>query len=377
MKFDLRGHSHLITIAGSRAYGMDGPESDVDLKGVAIPPREYFHGCLRRFEQAASPTDLAVFVQDLTVDEQAIASSVKLEGTVYHIVKFVKFAAEANPNILEVLFCRDAEVRLSTTIGERLRECRDLFVSARARTSFGGYAAGQLKRLKAFRRWIEVPPVAPPTRAEFGLPDRPVAPPDRLTVANAAVDREIASWRAELPGLDDAAADELRRRLSALLVRAMPTSEVAESRTSAGTIGPGPDLDAAIRREKAYQDASREWSRYLQWRSRPESARGAAEARHGYDTKHAAHLVRLLKMGCEVMSTDRVEVWRGGIDAEELREIRAGAWSFERLLEHVESLQAALDAAGAAEALPIPEAPDRIAIDGLRIELVESALYRN
>ena len=37
-------------IAGSQAYGLDTPESDLDLRGVCIPPRRYLLG-LSSFEQ--------------------------------------------------------------------------------------------------------------------------------------------------------------------------------------------------------------------------------------------------------------------------------------------------------------------------------------
>lgn len=42
----------LLTKHGSQAYGTSTPESDLDVKGVAVAPRECYLGFLRRFEQA-------------------------------------------------------------------------------------------------------------------------------------------------------------------------------------------------------------------------------------------------------------------------------------------------------------------------------------
>ena len=50
MEFNLAEHTILLVLHGSHAYGMARPESDVDLRGIAIPPPEYFHGYLKHFE---------------------------------------------------------------------------------------------------------------------------------------------------------------------------------------------------------------------------------------------------------------------------------------------------------------------------------------
>lgn len=47
--------------------------------------------------------------------------------------------------------------------------------------------------------------------------------------------------------------------------------------------------------------------------------------RHGYDTKNAAHLIRLLRMSIEFLDTGSLRVLRQ--DAEELLEIKRGLWS--------------------------------------------------
>lgn len=54
------------------------------------------------------------------------------------------------------------------------------------------------------------------------------------------------------------------------------------------------------------------------------------------NTKHAMHLVRLLRMGEEILSEGVVRVKRP--DAEELLSIRNGAWSYEKLLEYADKM---------------------------------------
>jgi len=56
----------------------------------------------------------------------------------------------------------------------------------------------------------------------------------------------------------------------------------------------------------------------------------------GYDTKNASHLIRLLKMGIELLSTGELIVERP--DSQMLLEIKRGEWSLERVLKYSEEL---------------------------------------
>ncbi len=59
------------------------------------------------------------------------------------------------------------------------------------------------------------------------------------------------------------------------------------------------------------------------------------------NSKHASHLVRLMRMGYEIMSIGKVIVYRP--DAEELLSIKNGEWSYEKVMEETERMQKQLD----------------------------------
>ena len=363
----------LLTVAGSRAYGLHRPGSDVDLKGVAIPPRRYLHGFARRFEQADSSAHLAPFAALLNVEERQAVAETKLEGSVYHLVKFFGLAADANPNILDALFCRDDEVRLVHPLGARLREHRQLFLSAKAKHTFSGYAAAQMKRIQLHRRWLIQPPKGAPSRGEYGLPERTLIPADQLMAAQAAVRTQLDRWELDLSMLDPMEAERLRERIEEVLVE---RSVAADTRfyDAARSIGLDDNLILVMDRERRYESARKEWEQYVRWGRERNPERAALEAKFGYDAKHAAHLVRLLAMGREILTTGQVNVWRGGRDAELLLAIRGGAWTFDQLMQHAQDADAELEQIYRTGSFAVPKQVDRDALDRLCVSLVEEGL---
>lgn len=117
--------------------------------------------------------------------------------------------------------------------------------------------------------------------------------------------------------------------------------------------------------ERGYRAALKEWQQFERWRAERNPARAALEERHGYDTKHAMHLCRLLKMGREVLVDGVVLVRRP--DADWLRGIRDGALSYEQLIEwagpYVEAPPDWI------EQSRLPAAPNAEAAEALVVEL--------
>lgn len=123
--------------------------------------------------------------------------------------------------------------------------------------------------------------------------------------------------------------------------------------------------------EAAYRGALKHWNHYQVWRRDRNPARAELEARYGYDTKHAMHLLRLLRMGMEILETGKVHVYRP--DREWLLGVRNGLLEYEELLALAAEYEARLVTLQATSTLP--EAPDVEQVEALVIALQEDYLW--
>lgn len=127
-----RANRILTVVGGSHAYGTATPTSDRDVRGVALPPPAWLLGF--------SPQETRWTVESRTPRDDVV---------IHALPKFCRLALNANPTILDVLFCHDDDVLTATTWGLELRHMREAFLSKRAYQSFSGYAAGQLQRMRS------------------------------------------------------------------------------------------------------------------------------------------------------------------------------------------------------------------------------------
>lgn len=116
----------LLCLGGSHAYGLNTPESDIDLRGVATERLEELIG-LSSFEQ---------FTNERT------------DTVIYGLRKFVNLLLNCNPNIIEILGLDEEDYFVLTQSGKLLRDNIDLFLSKKAAQAFSGYATSQLYRIK-------------------------------------------------------------------------------------------------------------------------------------------------------------------------------------------------------------------------------------
>jgi hypothetical protein len=125
----IEDHTILSVVVGSRAYGLHGPASDHDRRGVYAAPTALF------WRLDKPPTHL-----DGPLDEQFS----------WEIERFCALALQANPTVLEVLW--SPIVERVTDEGHRLLAARRAFLSTRVAETYGNYARDQLNRVEARRR---------------------------------------------------------------------------------------------------------------------------------------------------------------------------------------------------------------------------------
>lgn len=342
----------LLVRHGSHAYGTNTATSDEDFKGIAIPPKNYFLGTMHRFEQA-----------ELKAPDP--------DAVIYDIRKFFNLAADCNPNIIEVLHTDPSDHFLVDPIGEIILEHKDAFLSKKIKHTFLGYSIAQLKRIKTHKRWIMNPPTHPPTRKELGLPEQTLIPADQLMAAQAEIQKELDRFQFDfMEGLEESRKIEVRNTVTGMLAELKITTD-QHWQASARKIGLSDNFIQLMQREREYAGAKREWDQYQNWKKTRNMARAMLEEKFGYDTKHAYHLVRLIRMCREILTTGVVLVKRP--DREELLAIRNGAWTYDQLIEFAEREEQKLNELYNMSNV-LPKSPNKEMLDKLCIKLVEKSL---
>jgi len=342
-----------LTVHGSRSYGTALPESDYDFKGIAIPPKDYYFTLLNKFEHVDKFNDV--------------------DCTIYELRKFCSLAVKCNPNILEILFTDPNMFVIKHPIMDRLIENRHLFVTKKARWSFAGYAYSQLKRINNHYKWLKNPITQKPTRKEFDLPEHTLIPSDQLKAAEALITKKLDQWNFDFDVIEDRdkrleLQAKIHNTLSEIVGASMFLGNDKLYKYAAVHTALNQNVIDIVNKEKKYKSKMNEWTSYNKWKEERNPERAALEAKFGFDAKHAMHLIRLLRMSEEILTTGEVIVKRP--DAEELLEIRNGAWSYEQLIEWATAQDKKLQKLYETTNI-IPHEPDRNVINKICIEMIE------
>lgn len=308
----------MTCLSGSKAYGTSLPTSDTDIRGIFV----------------AEPKSIRTpwyTIGEYTMPDQE-------DGKLYELNKFMELYVDMNPNIIELMFVRESEILTATPEYWELRREAQSLLSSKVAFKFSGYAMAQLKRIKGHDKWINNPqPVDVPSQLEF------------FRLVNNYTEEKILKHKDFLSALS---------RLEGLATL-VPLGNhlygvVFDNRES---VAPMFNPDGSIRK-LVYEDIPEEIKKrspmfivkylsedhklakekhrnYWTWKENRNSARHELETKFGYDTKHAMHLVRLMRMAREILETGEVNVWRS--DHEELLGIRAGSLSYDDLIEWAEN----------------------------------------
>lgn len=353
---------------GSQAYGTNLPTSDVDYAGIFIPPVEYFFG-LQAFDLLSEQSE----------DDRSY----------YSLRKYANLAVANNPNVLELLFVEEADVLLRTPASDELRHNRHLFLSQRCQKTFVGYAKAQLHRIRTHTKWLSQE-----------LEDIKTLWP---YVANSHVNRGWVAWRFGA-NMVNRVEQEFDKNISFYIRNNLPMDllrvardhfhhecseayepQLLEAFRGSSIICPEKDDPRFLKDEVVgvnktpvkvfqkhlYDEAKKKRDQYVTWMAERNPARHETELQFGYDTKHAMHLIRLLRAGFEILTTGDLHVHRP--DAGELLDIRAGKWTYEQITEHADEMVAKIDNFPGSQ-MAVPATPNINAINELVVRITKEHL---
>jgi predicted nucleotidyltransferase len=299
----------------------------------------------------------------------------KVESVLFDLTKLVRLCAAGNPNALEILFADERDWVFSTPLFRRLHAERHRFLSGKVEQTYLGYALSQLRRIKTHRVWLLSPPEKEPTRADYGLPEQATLSADDQNRIEQAIAERTRGWGIETIEMSKADRIALRARLTEFLTDVLTCGEDCsedeldsqQRRVAAVSLGLPRSVLRALDAERKYRAARRHWESYLRWKEERNPDRAGLEAQFGYDTKHAAHLVRLMRTGIELLETGKLSVRRA--DAAELLSIRDGKYTYDELIEETARLEVSMK--NARERSTLPADVDHGALDELLLGLLE------
>lgn len=337
---------------GSHAYGMNTPTSDEDYSGVFIPNADYFFG-LKAFDQQIEQTD-------------------ERDTTLYSLRKYANLAIANNPNVMELLFVDDSDVIFMDDVWQELRRIRHKFLSQKCAKTYIGYATAQLHRIRSHQKWITQELKV----MEILLP----------AAAMGHITREWVAWRFGenmVTRLDAALSDGLA---SVTKLSVVPTNEemdrLLEDLKGFGIVCPDENDPAfwhqhsqkgLVYDKHLYDMAKKQRDQYVTWMAERNPVRHELEAKHGYDTKHAAHLVRLLRTGYEILTEGQCRVRRP--DAKELLAIRQGSMTYEQVTAYADEMIDKVKGL-TEEDMVVPTHPDYEQVNATIIRMTQEVLGR-
>ncbi len=366
----LQNNLVFMTVHGSQCYGLANELSDLDMKGIVVPPKEVENNLFQRFEQAENNVELHKKFEHLKNPKNP-----KIESTVFSLKKFMLLAANVNPNIIEVLWTDPADHFVFKHPMEILMENRHLFLSSKAKFTFSGYAFSQAAKIERHRKWIVRGEIEKPDRAKFGLPEERVP---QMNDIFGLIKSEVERWNLSQFPLNEEERDELKSTIWELIYNVSKVDvnegnwpkvyEAGVIERLAKEYNLKEEVVDVLQRERLYKKELESYQSWLNWKKNRNPARHSLEVKCGYDSKHASHLARLLRMGLEILNEHKVIVKRP--DREELLSIKNGEWSYDKLMEYTKSMQIKLDESYKTTTLPK-------SVDCEKINELYHSLYEN
>lgn len=310
---DLKDRNLIVfeCLSGSHAYGLNTPESDVDIKGVFVLPEEHYFG-LKYIEQVNDEKNDLVY---------------------YELKRFVDLLSKSNPNILEMLYSPEDCILHIHPEFQALRNTN--LLSKQCKDSFGGYAMTQIRKAKGLNKKI----LNPVDKEGKGVLDFCFvsAGSGSIPLREFLKQKEIRQedcGLAKIPHMNELYGIYHGDHTFKGLVRKDNANEVALSSIPKGLT----PIGLMSFNKSGYSSYCKEYKEYWTWVEKRNDSRYNNTIEHGknYDAKNMMHTFRLLKMCEEIGLGGKLNVRRP--DRDYLLDIKSGKFDYEELLQKAEEM---------------------------------------
>ena len=340
---DLKDENLIIfeCISGSKAYGLDTPSSDTDIKGVFLLPKEDYYG-LEYIPQVNDAKNDVVY---------------------YEFGRFMELLSVNNPNILELLNTPKESVLYKHPFMDEIKS--EFILSKYCKNTFGKFAMSQIKKAKGLKKKI----LNPVAKERKGVLSFCYVNFEKGSITLLKY-LEINNWKQENCGLTKISNMKnifgLYHNENADFKGVVKNEHVNEVRLSSI---PKEEKQRALLyfNIDGYSKYCKEYNSYWEWVENRNEARYENTKSHGknYDSKNMMHTFRLLEMAIEIANKKEINVKRP--NREFLLDIKQGKYEYDDLLKLAKERKNEMD--NAFENSTLPEKPNKELINKLTFEL--------
>ncbi len=327
----------LECISGSRAYGLDTPTSDTDIKGVFLLPKKDFYG-LDYIAQVNNPTNDIVY---------------------YEFGRFMELLSVNNPNILELLNTPKESILYKHPFLEAINS--ELILSKLCKNTFGKFALSQIKKAKGLKKKI-VNPISKERKSVLSF--------CYVNYEQGSIPLlkylEINNWKQghcgliNVPHMKDIYALFYNENID---YKGVVKSELSNEIRLSSIPKEEKQKTVLYFNKDGYSKYCKDYKAYWDWVANRNEARYENTKSHGknYDAKNMMHTFRLLEMAIEIGKEKKINVKRPNRDF--LLSVKNGTFEYEDLLllakERQDEMEIAFDNSD------LPEKPDISLINNL------------